>query len=109
MRAISGLLLVLAAANAQPDWLEKGISEFHHGDYAAAQASLQQASDSPRRAAFLALARAAGGGATPREPISPKSSRRRLTPNCAASLAWLYRNVSSRRGTPTMRLLCWRV
>jgi hypothetical protein len=62
MRAISAILLLAALpACAQPDSLEKGIAEFHRGEYAAAQASLEKAADSPQRRAFLALARAAGG------------------------------------------------
>jgi tetratricopeptide (TPR) repeat protein len=62
MRAISAiLLLATATAHAQQDPLEKGIAEFHRGDYAAAQASLAKAANSPKRSAFLALARAAGG------------------------------------------------
>jgi tetratricopeptide (TPR) repeat protein len=62
MRAISVLLLLAAlAAHAQQDSLDKGIAEFHRGEYAAAQASLEQAVDSPRRRAFLALARVAAG------------------------------------------------
>jgi tetratricopeptide (TPR) repeat protein len=62
MRATSAiLLLTAAAAHAQQDTLEKGISEFHRGEYAAAQASLEKAADSPQRRGFLALARAAGG------------------------------------------------
>jgi len=62
MRAISAVLLLAAlAARAQQDSLEKGIAEFHRGEYAAAQASLEKAADSPQRRAFLALARAAGG------------------------------------------------
>src|ERR1017187_194391 len=62
MRAISAVLLLAAlAARAQQDSLEKGIAEFHRGEYAAAQASLEQAADNPKRRAFLVLARAAGG------------------------------------------------
>jgi hypothetical protein len=55
MRAISAILLLAALpACAQPDSLEKGIAEFHRGEYAAAQASLEKAADSPQRRAFLA-------------------------------------------------------
>ena len=61
MRAISAVLMLTAMAGAQQDSLEKGIAEFHRGDYAAAQASLEKAADRPQGRAFLALARAAGG------------------------------------------------
>ncbi len=62
MRATSAILLLASlGAHAQQDALDKGIAQFHRGDYAAAQASLEKAPDSPQRQAFLALARAAGG------------------------------------------------
>jgi tetratricopeptide (TPR) repeat protein len=61
MRAISAILMLALAARAQQDALEKGIAAFHRGEYAAAQAALEQAADSPQRRAFLALARAASG------------------------------------------------
>src|SRR5580658_495470 len=87
MRAISAILLLTAlAARAQQDSLEKGIAEFHRGDYAAAQASLERAQDSPQRRSFLALARAAGGHCDAARPDlakqfaeTPDSDLRRLT------------------------------
>jgi tetratricopeptide (TPR) repeat protein len=87
MRAISFILLLAAAvAHAQQDPLEKGIAEFHRGDYAAAQASLEKAAESSQRSAFLALARAADGHCdTARSDLAkqfaeaPDSELRRLT------------------------------
>jgi tetratricopeptide (TPR) repeat protein len=87
MRAISALLLLAAlAARAQQDSLEKGIAEFHRGEYAAAQASLEKAVDSPQRRAFLALTRAAGGHCDTARPDlakqfaeTPDTELRRLT------------------------------
>jgi len=87
MRAISAILLLAALpACAQPDSLEKGIAEFHRGEYAAAQASLEKAADSPQRRAFLALARAAGGHCDAARPDlakqfaeTPDTDLRRLT------------------------------
>jgi tetratricopeptide (TPR) repeat protein len=87
MRAISAILLLAAlAARAQQDPLEKGIAEFHRGDYAAAQVSLEKAADSPQRRTFLALARAAGGNCDAARPDlaqqfaeSPDTELRRLT------------------------------
>jgi len=62
MRATSAILLLsFMAARAQQDPLEQGIGEFHRGEYAGAEATLERAADSPQRQAFLALARAAGG------------------------------------------------
>ncbi|MGA2737816.1 MAG: tetratricopeptide repeat protein [Bryobacteraceae bacterium] len=87
MRAISAILLWAAlAAYAQPDTLEKGIAEFHRGEYAAAQASLEKAADGPQRRAFLSLARAAGGHCDAARPDlarefaeTPDDELRRLT------------------------------
>ncbi len=67
MRVISAALLLLAllacaqGACAQDDPLQKGIAEFNRGQYAAAQAWLEKASDTPQRRTFLALTRAATG------------------------------------------------
>ncbi len=63
------LLLALAAGPSDPpqanrDLLLEGLGQFHRGEYAAAQASLEKAletADDPRARAFLALARAATG------------------------------------------------
>jgi len=87
MRAISAVLLLAAlTARAQQDSLEKGIAEFHRGEYAAAQASLEKAADSPQRRAFLPLARAAGGHCDAARPDlakefaeTPDAELRRLT------------------------------
>jgi len=87
MRAISAMLLLAAlTARAQQDSLEQGIAEFHRGEYAAAQASLEKAADSPQRRAFLALARAASGHCAAARPDlakqfaeTPDTELRRLT------------------------------
>lgn len=55
-------VLLLLALQTVPDWLAKGITEFHEGNYAAARANLEKAPDSPHRRTFLALVRAATGG-----------------------------------------------
>jgi tetratricopeptide (TPR) repeat protein len=87
MRVISAALLLTAlAAGAQQDPLEKGIAEFHRGEYAAAQASLEKAPDSVQRRAFLAMARAASGHCDAARPDlaqqfaeTPDAELRRLT------------------------------
>lgn len=61
MRVISLVVAVAAISHAAPDALTVGIEQFHHGQYAAAQNTLEQAPQSERRAAFLALSRAALG------------------------------------------------
>jgi tetratricopeptide (TPR) repeat protein len=62
MRVISIALLLSALwARAQDDPLQKGITEFSRGQYAAAQVSLERAPDSPQSRTFLALTRAATG------------------------------------------------
>src|SRR5580704_13009279 len=62
MRAISAIVLLSAIiARAQDDPLQKGISEFNRGQYAAAQAWLEKAPDTPERGTFLALIHAATG------------------------------------------------
>jgi tetratricopeptide (TPR) repeat protein len=62
MRAISAIVLLSAIiARAQDDPLQKGISEFNRGQYAAAQAWLEKAPDTSQRRTFLALAHAATG------------------------------------------------
>lgn len=62
MRVIStAFLLTALLAHAQDDPLQKGISEFHRGQYAAAESWLEKAADSPQRSTFLALTRAATG------------------------------------------------
>ena len=62
MRVISTALLLLAlSARAQDYPLQKGITEFNRGQYAAAQAWLEKASDTPQRRTFLALTLAATG------------------------------------------------
>jgi tetratricopeptide (TPR) repeat protein len=61
MRVISTLLLSALLARAQDDALQKGIAEFNHGQYAAAQTWLEKAPDSPQRRTFLALTHAATG------------------------------------------------
>ena len=62
MRVISGIFLLWAlSAQAQEDALEKGIAEFNRGQYAAAQAALEAAPDTPQRQGFFALIRAATG------------------------------------------------
>jgi tetratricopeptide (TPR) repeat protein len=61
MRAISALVVLAVAALGQPDPLATGILEFHHGQYASALASLENAPDSPPRRTFLALVQAALG------------------------------------------------
>jgi tetratricopeptide (TPR) repeat protein len=62
MRAISAIVLLSAIiARAQDDPLQKGISEFNRGQYAAAQAWLEKAPDTSQRRTFLALTHAATG------------------------------------------------
>lgn len=61
MRVISVFAVFAAIASAQPDSLTIGIEQFHHGQYAAAQKTLEQAPLSERRTTFLALSRAASG------------------------------------------------
>src|SRR5580700_6552008 len=62
MRAISAIVLLSAIiARAQDDPLQKGISEFNRGQYAAAQGWLEKAPDTAERETFLALIRAATG------------------------------------------------
>jgi tetratricopeptide (TPR) repeat protein len=61
MRVISTLLLSALLARAQDDALQKGIAEFNHGQYVAAQTWLEKAPDSPQRRTFLALTLAATG------------------------------------------------
>jgi tetratricopeptide (TPR) repeat protein len=62
MRVISCVVLLWAlSAYAQEDALQKGIAEFNRGQYAAAQAWLEKAADSPQRGTFLALTQAATG------------------------------------------------
>jgi tetratricopeptide (TPR) repeat protein len=61
MRAISSLVAFAAIAYAQPEVLTRGIEQFHRGQYADAQRTLEKASDSEQRRTFLALSRAALG------------------------------------------------
>jgi tetratricopeptide (TPR) repeat protein len=61
MRVISLLIAVAAISHAQQDALTVAIEQFHHGQYAAAQKTLEEAPQSERRATFLALSRAALG------------------------------------------------
>jgi tetratricopeptide (TPR) repeat protein len=69
MRVIStALLLTAVLARAQDDPLQKGIAEFHRGQYAAAEAWLEKAPDSPQRRTFLALTRAATGHCDTAQP-----------------------------------------
>jgi tetratricopeptide (TPR) repeat protein len=62
MRAISAIVLLSGIiARAQDDPLQKGISEFNRGQYAAAQAWFEKAPDTSQRRTFLALTHAATG------------------------------------------------
>src|SRR5690242_17824348 len=62
MRGISAvLLLAVCSALGQEDPLQKGISEFHKGQYSAALVSLAKAPDSSQRRTFEALAQAGLG------------------------------------------------
>lgn len=62
MRVISAILAAWALTAQTPDnLLERGMAEFNRGEYAAAEASLEKAPDSPARKTFLALTRAATG------------------------------------------------
>ncbi len=76
MRVISTLLLSALLARAQDDPLQKGIAEFNHGQYAAAQTWLEKAPDSPQRRTFLALTRAATGHCdTAREELAAQFAK----------------------------------
>jgi len=66
MRATKSVLALVAVSVAAQDPVAKGIEEFRHGNYMAAQATLEQAlkknPESPHARTFLALSRAATGG-----------------------------------------------
>src|ERR1700730_1403251 len=71
MRVISSIVLVsaLLARGAQDDSLQKGLAEFNHGRYAAAETLLEKAPDSGQRRTFLALTRAAIGLCDQAQPL----------------------------------------
>jgi tetratricopeptide (TPR) repeat protein len=80
MRLISLLFCLAVLADAQS--LEQGIAQFHRGQYAQAEKTLEKAPESASRRAFLALSRAATG-------------------RCAAQMAELDRQM---KGNPDAQL-----